>query len=164
VNFKSEWELRNLSYFKIEHNSLSMLQSNWNEHFLGIAETTANFTFSVWSAFQNLSQLLWLSIDAKIWSTSLQRGPQLYAENFLKSGTPEPRVLLLSRFDCKCKCITVCRGKNKISRFRSPHHPPPRQIFAPVIVDYHLQFTNTTTNESPLVTMAFDVWPTGRYL
>ena len=37
-------------------------------------------------------------MDAKIWSTSLLRGPLLYAENFLKSGTPDPRVL--SRSDC----------------------------------------------------------------
>jgi hypothetical protein len=40
-------------------------------------------------------------MDAKIWSTSLLRGPLLYAENFLKSGAPDPRVL--SRSDCISK-------------------------------------------------------------
>jgi hypothetical protein len=38
-------------------------------------------------------------MDVQIWSTSLLRGPLLYAEKFLKSGTPEVWLYSILRRD-----------------------------------------------------------------
>ena len=50
------------------------------------------------SKIKRAAKLSEYSLLRKIRSTSLLRGPPLYAENFSKSGTPDPRVVL--RSDC----------------------------------------------------------------